>query len=178
MKKRSNGRPRGSGTTLTPELLKAFRDFAAAGVPFEATAGVLHVSRAAAYGWLSKAREDEAKGVQSLYRAFADAVLHGRAQAEASAARAFYGAHESDWRAAQAWLICRHPERWNPRTVVEHAGRIEAAVDVKHLELRHEVAQIKELLATDESAALADRIVAALVERDRHKLNGAGSGVY
>lgn len=81
----------------------------AAGLSYSAACGLVGVDLRTFYRWRKKGKE---KDSPREYRLFAAALSRAEGEAELRAVNAWTSSFERDWKAAQAYLARRFPERW------------------------------------------------------------------
>lgn len=91
---------------------------------------------------------DNSAQPQAPYNVFAFIVDHSQAIMELRATDGWTGHFERDWRAAQAFLVARNPEDWNPvnKTAIDTVVKAEVSVD------RQDTNDLLEVLAILERA--------------------------
>ena len=66
----------------------------------------------------------------NFYGDFVRDLQEAEAIAEIRAVKSLQNHFDKDWRAAEAYLSRKHPERWNPKTVVEMSGKDGGPIEV------------------------------------------------
>ena len=103
---------------LTPEIQKKIIEAVKAGNYYEAACAYAGVSYSTLRGWIVKGE----KAKSGKYLKFLEAVRQAEAEAEARIVLQWQKAMPEDWRAAQAFLERRYPERWGKKETVKHQG--------------------------------------------------------
>jgi len=103
---------------LTPEIQKKIIEAVKAGNYYEAACAYAGVSYSTLRGWIVKGE----KAKSGKYLKFLEAVRQAEAEAEARIVLQWQKAMPEDWRAAQAFLERRYPERWGKKDIVKHQG--------------------------------------------------------
>jgi len=96
---------------LTPEIQKKIIEAIKAGNYYEAACAYAGVSYSTLRGWIVKGE----KAKSGKYLKFLEAVRQAEAEAEARIVLQWQKAMPEDWRAAQAFLERRYPERWGKK---------------------------------------------------------------
>ena len=96
---------------LTPEIQKKIIEAVKAGNYYEAACAYAGVSYSTLRGWIVKGE----KAKSGKYLKFLEAVRQAEAEAEARIVLQWQKAMPEDWRAAQAFLERRYPERWSKK---------------------------------------------------------------
>ena len=96
---------------LTPEIQKKIIEAVKAGNYYEAACAYAGVSYSTLRGWIVKGE----KAKSGKYLKFLEAVRQAEAEAEARIVLQWQKAMPEDWRAAQAFLERRYPERWGKK---------------------------------------------------------------
>ena len=113
---------------LTPEIQKKIIEAVKAGNYYEAACAYAGVSYSTLRGWIVKGE----KAKSGKYLKFLEAVRQAEAEAEARIVLQWQKAMPEDWRAAQAFLERRYPERWGKKeTQVFEGGDKDKPIKVK-----------------------------------------------
>lgn len=150
-KRSPSTRPIGRPTALTPVVHEIIVTTIRAGNYFTVACARAGVTPKAGYEWMQRGRgelmdadppmmpwteddpdvypeghEKAGEPYPGRFREFGDAVIRAEADAEAHAVGVIRQAmvQDGDWRASEAWLKRRHPERWREETVVEQQGQV------------------------------------------------------
>lgn len=159
--KHKGGRP----TRLTPELESEILKHAGAGIPIAVMAKILNFDRSNLYDWLSRGRMDiQARKTKTRYARFYDTFTRAEGRVEASHISNIQLAGQKQWQASAHYLACRYPERWSPKQVLEHSGKVDTTVQA-NVTVGLIPQQMLELLKDPDVAQLADAIVDRLVAK-------------
>lgn len=113
---------------LTPEIQKKIIEAVKAGNYYEAACAYAGVSYSTLRGWIVKGE----KAKSGKYLKFLEAVRQAEAEAEARIVLQWQKAMPEDWRAAQAFLERRYPERWGKKeTRIFEGGDKDKPIKVK-----------------------------------------------
>lgn len=105
VEKNKGGRP----SKLTPELIKLVASYVATGSYLDTAARAAGVTRVSFHQWLKKGHEQK----RGIYRDFLNALEEAAAKADVRDHALIAKAAEKDWRAAEAHLRLRNPQRYN-----------------------------------------------------------------
>ncbi|KJS86280.1 valine--tRNA ligase [Desulfosporosinus sp. BICA1-9] len=82
--------------------------------------------------WMRQGEEDK----KGEYFNFFNAIKAAEAQAEIRAVELWHKQMPQDWRAAQAFLERRYPERWGKRERVEFTGKEGGPIEIESMRAR------------------------------------------
>src|SRR4051812_28516672 len=114
---------------LTPAVHEAIVNSVRAGNYLAAAARAAGVSDNTARKWLRRGEGTDDREQAPEFAVFAAAVRHAEAEAEDHAVAALNDAMLVDWRAAEAFLKRRFPDRRGDRAALEHSGGLGLAIE-------------------------------------------------
>lgn len=103
---------------LTPEIEKKLIDTIRLGNYYEAACAYVGIGERTFYRWIEKGK----KAKSGKYWQFWQSIIQAEAEAEARIVTQWQKKIPEDWRAAQAFLERRYPERWGKKDIVKHQG--------------------------------------------------------
>jgi hypothetical protein len=103
---------------LTPEVEKKIIDAIRTGNYYEAACAYAGINYTTFYRWMEKGE----KAKSGKFCKFCKAVKQAEGDAEARIVYQWASKTPEDWRAAQAFLERRYPERWGKKDIVKHQG--------------------------------------------------------
>lgn len=131
----------GSGTKLTPKLQDALIKHLKNGNYISTACAAVGISPNTYQGWKRKGRPQEiydddgnlvdAIYPDTIYGRFVQAINQAEAEAEIHAVESLKDAFSDDWRAAEAFLSRKFPQRWNPKVQMEVTGKDGGAIEVQ-----------------------------------------------
>lgn len=131
----------GKGSKLTPEVHEAIVEALAQGNYITTVMDALGIHNKRFYYWMDKGAPEpiineetqEVEGYEypdDFYGDFARDVHAAQAKSEIEAVKALKSHFSTDWRAAEAFLSRKFPERWNPKHIIEHQGKDGGPIEV------------------------------------------------
>jgi hypothetical protein len=104
---KSESKPRGRPTSLTPSVARAIVESLRAGVYVQTAATIAGVSKQSFYEWCKRGKAGE-----QPYADFLDACEKAIAHSESNAVKSIRAAGKKNWQALCWWLERRHRQRW------------------------------------------------------------------
>lgn len=116
-------------TKLNEDLITKMYEYISQGHYTNVVCDFMNINESTFYDWLNKAKEDEEKGIESIYTKFSKSVKEAQARAEMTHLQNILKtAREGTWTASAWFLERKHKQRWSLKNEVEHSGDIKIKV--------------------------------------------------
>jgi len=116
-------------TKLNDELIQKMYEYISQGHYINVVCDFLNINESTYYDWLKRAKEEESKGIESIYTKFSKSVKEAEARAEMTHLQNILKtAREGTWTASAWYLERKHKQRWSLKNEVEHSGDIKIKV--------------------------------------------------